>query len=525
MNKIAIIAIAVCAAILLCGLTVLSLSANDPLAMIGNAVEKSFTAAEKSELAKHYESVFNGGSIEVAGSAEKLTETTLGVGIDLDASAKLYFDLKNAKLAAAVNTTLDEEELVGVEIYGDESMIAVACDALFGGTAYGIDLEDIVKNFEDSVFGEDGIYSLGLDMETIETYLETVETSEKMTKDAEKVIEKLMKAVSKSVKEHAEIEKVKGTVRVSGEDVNTNDVIVTIDGEALAMIVTDVLEYVAEDKNLRNFIEDNAETILASVSGEVDMDADDMIDTFYDGLEEALDSIDDLEDEVEDAAIVFVANIGRSNGQLIGAEFEVEYDGETITEVSFVCGPNWKEITEISAKVETYGEKYTVSLEVEENTKETLEVVFKAKEGSETIVRADLAWEKKDGDFEISAENGGYVLFSLEGELVRSGKKSTLTLDTLRSGEAEIELGEIVLTVSESDKAPKINSYKDILTMSEDEIEELLTEIQESATELGGSFMGGGLGGDVEFDDSFGGSSDVEGPAMDTASPSEDYGW
>lgn len=496
-TKIAIIAVAVCAAVLLTGLTVMSFSSNDPLAMIGKALEKSVAAAEKSDFAKYSDEVLNGGSIELAGNAKDITAASLGLGIDLDLSAKTYFDLKNAKLAATVNASFDEEELVSAQVYGDEKMIAVMCDALLGDTAYGVNLEKFTENFENSEFGEDGAYSIGVTMEDVETYLETLESNEKMTKDAEKVIEKLMKAVSKSIKEHAEIEKVGGSIRIGGEDINTNDIIITADGEAIVLICTDVLEYVADDKNLRNFLEDNAESIFSSfyVSEGDEIDTDDMIDEFYDAVDEALDSIETYEDEIEDASVMFTANIGKSNGQLIGAELEAEYDGESIAEVSFVCGPTWKEITELTVKAEIEGEKYTVSMEVEEDTKEAYETVVKVKYDSETLFRADIAWDKEDGDFEFSAEQSGYVLFELEGELVQSGKVSTLTFDKLRTAYSEMDLGGICIIVNESDKMPKINSYKDVLTMSEDDIAEVITTVEDAVAELASSFGMGSLGG------------------------------
>ncbi len=520
-TKIAIIAVAVCAAVLLGGLSIGSIVSNNPVNQVEKALIKSLEAFEKSDIYEHYDSVANGGSVEVGGNFGDLTESYLGTKVDIDASAKLYFNVEELESAFEISASMDEEELIAAQLYASEKIVAVMCEALLGEESYGIKLDKIADNFAESEFGEDGAFALGITEEQLEIYLEAMETGEAVSKDVQKLAEEIIETFLKSVRKHAETEKEGGTIRISGEEVKTNNVIIIINGEAMVNIATDMLEYLEKDKTVKNFLEDYAETLI-SVSGE-DLDADDMIDGFYDSIEDVLDNIDDMEDSVEDIEFIITANISKSNGQLIGLTAEAEYDGDSMFEAGFVCGPTWKEITDISVYYEMGGQKMSVNFNVKENSKQTLEAVVKVKQGTNTMAEATFEWDKKENEFSISAGAAGEQI-TLKGELTVKSGVSTLVLGSVKIGEEKIDLGDINVIIDESDKMPSAKNVTDILTMTEDEIMDLIEAVQEAAMELGEDLMGelgglGGLGG-------IGGGAE-EDIVVPDAMPGyeEDYGW
>ncbi len=534
-KKILIAVVAAVAAVLLIALAIVGVIASNPFSMVENAFEKTLSATNNTEFGEYLNKVANGGSVELVVDTQNLSENILGTKIDGEVSAKFYFNAEELRFAAGVGAALSGEELASAQLYIDELTVAILSEALLGDDAYGIELDKIVENFSHSEFGEDGAFSLGIEDDQIEEYMELMEIREDMMKDAEKVVAGVLKAAKKSIKANAVIEKVGGSIRVGGEDVSTNDVIITIEGEALVNIIRDVLTYVESDKKLAAFIDDYADILASYTGGEVD--GDDIADEFYDAIEEAIDSVEDYDDEIEDCYINVVFNIGKSSGMIVGVTAEVEYDKETVYEVEFVCGPTMKDLAEISLKLKSgYGDKITVSYEVEENSKDSFEATFKCKQDSETLVRVDLAWDKKDGDFEVSLENEGYVTFELEGKMLEEKNTTVVEFEKFRTPMMEIDIEGISLVVSKSDKMPKIDDFKDVLTMKEDDFYELRDNVMAAIEEIVSSGDFGedfdfGLGGDIYIpdddtsDDYWSDDYWSEEEWADTVAPEPSYGW
>ncbi len=574
-NKSKIIAIIACAlaVCLLLGVVISAAVASTPKNSIENAVEKSFKAATKSDDAKFIEDVLNGGSIEISANLGEIMEG-MGAeeGVDLDLSAKLYFDLSALATAFQLAASMDGDALIDALAYISGEQIAISSEALLGEEAYGIIFKDIEKNFDDSIFGEDGAYALPFTYEDIAAVMSALETAEKPPKEIEKFIDKTEKMVDKiyekifkTVVKHAETDKANGTISCAGKDVKTKDVTFVLNGESVSLIVTDLYEYLKEDKALKSYLTEDVPAVIPVLSeyvasmpmfgvasetpaepswdveegdeapeteeedeGSAEMDPEEIADElkeqvetaveeFYDALDEV--DIDDITEDIADAADDFEAtliiHISKKNSQVIGLDAKAEYDGNDIIDVSVVCGPDWDEITELSVKAEVQGQKVIdVAYEVSENTKKLYTAEIKVKEGSETVAKVSIDWDKKEGTLKVKVKSGDMEVGEFKGNLKTSSKEIVLVLEKITVGENEVKLGDVTVTVKKGDKMPKPGKVTDILTLSEDDFTELGESITENAQKLVedlgdklegfGDLFGGSAFPDVDIDPDYG---------------------
>lgn len=599
MGKKKIIAIVACAllACVILGVIINAAVMSTPKNTIENAVEKSFKAATKSDDAKFIDKVLNGGSIEISANAAKIME---GLGLedatDMDISAKCYFDIAAIKMAFSFAATMKGDSLIDALVYMSDEKFAVSSEALLGKDAYGIVFKDIEKNFDSSEFGEDGEYSLGIDLEVINSFLTAMESMSEPPKELEKLLDKtsdiaddIYTMLIKSALKHSEVDKTSGTISCAGKDVKTKDLSIVLNGEAVSLILADAYDYFANDKSLNKYLtedlvelapalvdyfygtafvvagvampdidipdvgwDDDDAVAYADDDDEADIDEDDMEELIEDAKAELIDSIEtaveqfyesledvDIDDQVEECADAledFEANIvihvGKKNGQIIGVDVSAELDGNDLVDVSVVCGPDWDEITEISVKAEVGGVKMSVSYEVSENTKKVYNADIKVKQGSDTIAKISISWDKKEGDLKVKASSNAFfganeIVF--KGNLKASSKEFTLMLDKLTVGEQKIDLYEITITVKTSDKMPEPGKVKDILTLSSDDFEEIKESIEEAITSLSEDLedaFSGLISGGGDIDDIFGSGDYDDGVVPEeTNTPDEDWDW
>jgi len=457
---------------------------NDPMNQVQAAWENSAKAYTKNDTVKDATDFLSGGSLELSGNLEKLTESAMGFPLDMDASAKIYIDASKMAAAAEAKVSMEGSEILDGVVYISDEDIAVASEALLGKTAYGVDLTKLAKNLENSVFGEDGAYALGIDEEMLAEMQKTLEGQEDMQKDLLKIVADLTKTLKKSVKDHAEFVRGKDEIKFGDKTVKTKTIAVVLDGEAIAEIAEDVLMYAEKNSRIEKFINKYAYLLAADMG----MDEDEFADMFYEGIDDLLDSVDDLEDAMEDAQAELLFHISRSGKEIIGAELTLEADGGGDVKLSLICGPTWKELTEITLKVDDGYSKNSISFEVKENTGKVYEALFRVKEDTYVAAEAKVEWDKKEGDLKLSISSDGDEV-TLRGNLQTKRNTWILVLESVSMDDEKVSLGDITLTLRTSDKMPAVKKYEDILTMDEDELEDLIADLQETAQELVSSLI------------------------------------
>lgn len=456
---------------------------NTPTNLIRSGIKNSAKSISKMEISKYGTKVMNGGSTEILVDANEIAEQFLGEAIDGTASIKIYTDAKAAQAAITADVKMDGSSLVDGTLILTEKELVLSSDALLGDDAYGINIEKLAENFEDSVFGPDGEYSLGIEPEMIENLMNSTKESEKLMGDAEKVVGDMTKTLMKSINKHAEVKKETKKISFNGKDTKTTAVEITIDGDAMEDIAKDLLDYLENDRKFKAFLTDALE-YAATVSGE-DIDADDMLDEFYDALDEV--DVKEISDAMEDVEVSVTFYVTKSGRRLVGMDIAAKANGEKAT-ISIKAGPSFDKLSEISVAVNYGSTKAEVAYLVNERSNKLYSSELKVKMGKETLFTGKFEWDKKAGEYELELPIDGQEI-KVEGELSYDGKTATFGIGEIGMGEESMNLEGISLIMKAEDKMPSAPKYTDVLTMSESDIEDFISDIESAAEDLAGDMM------------------------------------
>lgn len=464
---------------------VLLFSITTPLGLVRKGVINSMKAIGKNPVVSLVDGVVNGGSAEVSVDLETISESIIGYPLlEGDASVKLYSDVASQKGALVADVSLADSLDLDAGVYLSKDSVAVSSQALLGSEAYGISLENLIDDFNNSEFGVDGAYSLDFEMPDS---VDTVEMKQ-LVKDSEKLSLKLAAKILKTMKKNSEISKEKGSVSFAGEDAKTTDVSIKMDYKQMSAFVTEMVQYVRKDKAIKEYLQEYANYIALASGGDED-EADELVEYIYDELDAiSEDYLDELEEMLEDAdtSVEVIFHITKSKKQLVGIEIKAEAYDEQV-KASLIAGPTMKKIDEISFRATVYGETYRISYVVKNNDRKEYKAEFKIREDDYVATEASVKWDKKLGDFKVKFSDG-WDEYDINGTFDRSGKETTIFVKNVSVDGEKTKLDTtIVLSTSDKFSAP---AYKDVLQMSADQIQEAIDAISETAQDLA-SEMGG----------------------------------
>ncbi len=457
--------------------------ANTPTNLIRSGIKNTVKSINKMEISQYTNKVMNGGSTEILVDAGALTERFLGEAINGTASIKVYTDAEAAQAAIAADVKMDGTSLVDGALIVTEKELVLSSDALLGDNAYGINIEKLAENFEDSIFGPDGAYSLGIEPEMIENLMNSTKESEKLMTDAEKVVGDMTKALMKSINKHAEIEKETKKISFNGKDTKTTAVEIKLDGDAVEDIAKDMLDYLENDRKFKAFLTDALE-YAAKVSDE-DIDVDDMLDEFYDALDEV--EVKEISEMMEDVEVSVTFYITKSGRRLVGMDVAAKVDDEKAT-ISIKAGPSFDKLSEISVAVNYGSTKAEVAYLVTERSNKLYASELKVKMGKETLFTGKFEWDKKAGEYELELPIEGQEI-KVEGELSYDGKTATFGIGEVSMGEEAMDLTGISLIMKAEDAMPSVPNYKDVLTMTESDAEAFISDVQKAVQGLAEDVM------------------------------------
>jgi len=518
MKKIIIIVAAILALVIVVTSAVLIIKAatTTPLDRIENAVEKSFKAAEKAsaQTTKNAEKVLKNGSIEISADLQGFLNQVADINVDMSASAKTYFNSKASTIAEKISVSIDDEEIADALVILNDKNIAISSEALLGGEAYGLTFADILEKFDDSIFGPDGEYSLGISSEDVETFMEEyfddivsmildgTKDQAKLIKATESFEKKFKKALFATLLENAEISQTKGTINIADKDIKTNDITITIEDEQIVPILLDILKFLRDSEDYKDIFFLSYEQVASIIEmSDSDFDVQDAYDDFIDELDEIIEEGEDLEEDI-DGTFVFTFHTSKKNKELIGidASFEVE---TTEVEIETKFGPSAGDIDQvyIDFKVDEDTEdsmdpeKISVEYLVTENSKNKFNATLKAEMNevyysywddeyyeNERVLKGEIDWDKKNGDYEVAlrlTEDDETHKVSIEGTYLEEKNRTVASLDSISADGIGISFGEIQVIVNYSDKMPEIKEYTDVLDMEEEDFDDIISEIED----------------------------------------------
>ena len=302
------------------------------------------------------------------------------------------------------------------------------------------------------------------------------ELDRELEKDLEKLVKRYGKKVWKVFCENAEFESETGSVRINKERKNARTITITLDGDALGVIVEDMVDYVLEDDKLRDLVIKYGDRFADMLEAEFDIE--DIADTYDGWMEELEDNANDIVDTIEltvkeDIVITLVTPTMNSDLLMLTAE----YDEAEIFSVEF--GHEGLRKTDcISLKLGGAMDiVYSISEDSKDEYKSTLEV-----EGEKV---ATMEIDKKKDTYQLELVD----LCTVKGDMSSKGKTHTLTVDSvIVDGEKFEKLG-ITLTFNEKDKMPEAeDDVKSLLSLNEEELNTWSERLEEMELP---AFMGG----------------------------------
>jgi hypothetical protein len=446
MKKLVIVIIA---AVLICGGAIAAGIAiyNSPKQVAARALKGVVEdLAEREEIAP-LNKILNGGSVELRADSEELNDL-LELEKELAFEGKLYFGKKSVYLDKA--TLLYGDQILRGSAYLSEDTFYVKNPEILDGT-WGLDRGRLEAEWKKSAFVPTSGTRFALEQAEFDAVTEIMKAlddhlDEDMAADLEKVADRYAKKAWKLVAKHAEFESDTEGVRINKERRDARTITITLDDKALAAILEDLYDYLADDDKLANLVVEYGDRFASTLKENYQIeDAAEAYDRYLVDLEEELDqTIERIEEYMDDELVITIVTPPSSAELLM---LGVEYDGTDYLKVQ-IGHDGLKETDCISVNVMKY-----------------LEVVYRITEDSKTACKAELELNGRTlASFDLDRKNGDYKLvisdfWSFEGTWKVKGGKYTITLDrmdNMRLGRFDSykNLG-ITLTLNEKDKMPR----------------------------------------------------------------------
>lgn len=455
---------------------VISLLTSSPLALVATGAQNTAEAIAKSPYVGFMEKVSDGGSVEIG---VDLAEMDLGISLDAGISAKIYSKSSESAMAVSLNAELMGRPILDALLVANETDLALSSDILFGDSAYGIKLQDASDNFEGSIFGYDGAYSLGI--ESIDEYLPDMQQSEDTGEELLGHVTSVFGEVVKKLQEYADISKSGEALSFSSGEVKTTAVRLAMDDEAITAFVRDMNDYIRNDQELKNFLLENTDYLSAILGMESYYYGDpEMLTGEIEAMYESMDSLaadyEELAAELEGYAVELVFHISKSGKYLVGVNCNVEAEGEAV-KVELLAGPSPDKLSELRAKLDTADSKSDISYIVNANDESSYSALLHVGENGQAVFGGSISWDKMGGDLRLEYTDALEYIYGMSGSMIKSDETVSIVVDTITIAGDSTDLG-IDVVLNTFDEMPAVPEYTDVLTMSENDFEILLEDIQ-----------------------------------------------
>lgn len=467
--------------------------ANRPSALIVRGFVNTISDAKRIELFDVADDVANGGSIAVSANLDRLASD------DVTVQAKLYTDLKDLKGAFEMTVAEDDEAVLQTRVIGTQDKLAFKCPELVDG-AYGVNIKNLAKNLPGSIFDPDEETDYSLTDEQFEYFMnlkDTARNNANLERDLTNMNTKYRQLLIEKLVKYSEVGRSSKTLTIGGEKIRCTLISLSVDQEALALAVQDVIDYANNDKELEKML-----FRLASNSSFYE-DADDFVDEFYDALDDIEDNLDELKDEdIELTVDFYITSSGRRIAQI---DMEIETDDDDI-EISLVLGKNVATSKEMSltAKDKSTKESYSVTYTVNEDSSRLYDAEIEIEEVSAITYSGwdnsknkeldsekqtiQIEWDKKSGDFKLEYEDEWEDEYAIKGNLLKKGDKYIFVLTNIKE-EGEnvpyVKSLELTVTIDRHDPVPNIGGrFTEVSRMDSREFKHLVEDIEDGVEDL-----------------------------------------
>lgn len=441
--------------------------ANSPKNVFTRSLAKNIeNIVEREELVKVKE-LFNSGSI-----SGKYTE-----GEDLELSGKIYFALEDEETYFE-NLKFNFFDInLSADIYANEKMFFVKEEEILK-EAYGIEYDDLSDQFKKSILYYESDSNYALDEETSKMIVEALENYEKRltntVKDLKKLEEKYVKEIVSLIREYGEFEKTKEEVDLNGEKITSRVITLKLDENAIYSILTDLIKYIQEDEDLKEFILEQFLTDKGNSS-----QGEELYESIMEELNELLEEVEIIkESDIEIAVSVVTPKISDKLLQVgvaikienIDFDFEIDFGKEGVQET--------KEII-----VNVNGDK-TLEYKINDNNQDnfSLELNKYSKFFGElektNLLMIDLNQKEEQFTIGLGEET------KIKGKYKLQDNTHTFVPNMIEYDDEEVIVENMEIAICFKDKMPKINkNFTSIFEITEAKIDEIMKKIEETFEE------------------------------------------
>ena len=390
-----------------------------------------------------------------------------------------YSNLKKARAAFDVGLALSGKQVADISLYGDMEQMILSSDALLPKQSLGVDLKNLDKNLEKSVFNPDSGSEYAMDEELYELLMQAYskdrqQDMEALNAQGEKLWASAVKTLGKSIRANTKQDKDSETLNFGDESVKVKVLSYEADAEAVYKIALDAMQWARDSKDLRKFLETMVKIYPILME---DMDGD--LDSFYEELEEAYSELkenrEDFLEDNEDLLIRVSLYVSKGKNELLGLKLYTEHYRQKL-EAEITWGPSLAEMNNITFKCNNGRDKYSGSYMVKTNDKKNFSSVLKLRENSRTVFEGSFQWDKKDGGFTLNIDDETSIKGTLEK--LKDGYRADIRKVTAYGDEQKLNLR---LELRRDAKFDKLPSYQELTKMREKDLEELIEDLEDAA--------------------------------------------
>ena len=342
-------------------------------------------------------------------------------------------------------------------VYADVNGIVVECDKLLGNKAYGIGFKNLSKKLENSPLATLIGVDAGEIISEMGDFLEKIENLGKYVKESAEYMEETENRIYEIISDEGNYSAKEEMFRVNDGEVMAVVLDYSITPELVCDVMEEYITAMCESPLIIGYLGAMADY------GEFDPD---MIDYYVDEVIEEMEyEVYEAFEDMDADKIPLTVAINKATGSLIYADIR-NGDGEK----AFIdLGINPEKSEEWIFGIEDDGDEYEIVITKKFNGNNG---EFSISSGREDF----LKFEIKNGRFELE----------IDGERVATGE-CRYTNNSLELSVDNVSGQDAVKLVIDTKAAPKAPGFKDILTMSEAEIEKLVQTIQINAMRSAGS--------------------------------------
>jgi len=454
---------------------------NRPEALIGRAWNNTIDDCKDIEFYNDMNRLANGGSTSVSMNLSGLMDGS-GSGSDMSANLTVYSDLAGGRGAAELELLNGNDSAASLSGCYNTDYLNFSSSELLGDDVYGVNFESLEDNYDGSILDPDTYDDDEYDiMEScgpmIKNLAVNLENSKTLQADTDSLSAKYRKLLIRSLLDYSDTEVSSDTIKCGSDNIDCRVVTMNIDGDGLASAFSDIIDEAEDDDKLEDYLNNHVSAVNPY------SDSKDFADSFYDALDSAQDSLDELKDSDIDVQLVFY--ITRSGTRIARLDFSAKgsYSDDYVddnylesddcdVDFSMVLGRKVTETDEMSfsANNNVSDESINARLSIKQNDSDMLNLKLKTEStysygsDSETV---SLKWNRADGDMTVRLKSDDTDL-KITADVTDDGDTRTFVINHIeQNGTCSDEFENLGLSVALDFSADIPEPTKDFTELTE----------------------------------------------------------